>query len=837
MRLSTKHRYLFGTIAVAMLVLAVCVWRSDFFRTRPSSPISPSAGTETTRMTGPAAEPGSVTRSESNAIRVVEPGPAVGEHITIVGRIVDAARAPIRDARVLLRTPGEPWSRAADAPEAMVTQGRLNAWESITDHDGVFRYQVPPPESEFFELSSTSSIHLARLFTQFTRKFVAGTNDLGEFVLDARGAIGGVVRTQSGEPVEHAMVTSPGADVSVYTDARGHYLLGGVHEGIVTVSVSPLLYLHDSVYPGPLTSSSFSLLQQDAVRSGIQVQNGATSVLDITLDPATVLSGRIVDTSGRPVAGADIKATPADGEGRWSPGVSRQDGSFAMRLSRSVPHHLEVTAAGFARQRLERTFEQTTDDILVVLTPAEQFTFRVVDHRSGQPVERFGIGVVYPADSLTGAFGYVGPDAPHVGGEVELSALPLEQVVRVSAHGFAPVELPVASDLGISSVQTVRMHAGAIVEGRVVDRGTPVTGVLVSIQRTYVGDDGSGKPAGSAPMDLSLWLGGGRRSARSDTNGAFRIEHLPAGTWALSIRGESVEPRTVAVLTIAEDASIDAGTIETTPGASIVGRLIVPAGRSPARIFVQLDGNPAGRMSDDSGSFRFDGVAPGKHTISCQRNSLAATGDHSVEVELAAGEMKEITIDLTETLAAYVLVRVVRALVPVKEAQLAMDANGSTVQWHAGTTGADGMSEVECPPNRSVDLWVVGAAQTNLGATGTMTLAPEQHVERQITIVDGTFEIELPDTLAVPEDGWVEIGLRTNEGRQFAFIARTRTSSGARDAEWTSRRIVVGSVPPAEYAVSARVHAQVSKPVGEKTEALVCTSVVRSGETTFAKPK
>jgi hypothetical protein len=117
-----------------------------------------------------------------------------------------------------------------------------------------------------------------------------------------------------------------------------------------------------------------------------------------------------------------------------------------------------------------------------------------------------------------------------------------------------------------------------------------------------------------------------------------------------------------------------------------------------------------------------------------------------------------------------------------------------------------------------------------------LTLASEQRIEREIVLVDGTLEIELPDNVTVPEDGWVAIDLSTSGGGRFSFVARTKKSAGARDAEWTSRRIVVGSVAPAQYSVDVRAHVQAGDEV-QPASPHACVAVVRAGETTLARPK
>jgi hypothetical protein len=216
-------------------------------------------------------------------------------------------------------------------------------------------------------------------------------------------------------------------------------------------------------------------------------------------------------------------------------------------------------------------------------------------------------------------------------------------------------------------------------------------------------------------------------------------------------------------------------------------------------------------------------------------NAVAGTGDHVLDVDLADGETKSVTVDLRDTQPAHVRVRVMHNGSAVAGATVAADVNGSILPVDA-KTGADGRADITCPSGLPVKLWVAGAGGLPLGATTPMTLGAGQHVEVEIALVEGTLEIRMPALTGTPEKGSLSIALTTSDGRRATLEARTQSVSGARDLEWSSDRIALGPVPPGDYAVEIVVRTLLGE-AWQETSRLACNINVRADETAVAEPK
>jgi hypothetical protein len=809
-------------ISLVVLVVAMCAlvhWTvqrqhstpQPLTRDIPSAPVLRTSELTSARDLGPAA------RAEVQEKRPSSQTGLDAGRSSIVGRIVDAQHTPIVGQKVRLRSPGTPWCATEDPPRVEEPGFDLHAWESVTDAGGAFLFDVPVPTAQWFELSSPPPLYTTRLFVQFQRMFRSGKNDLGEFVLDLRGAIGGLLTDESGSPVNMALVMSPSAQASVHSDERGRYVLGGLPEGLVPILVRTPT--HIALEPAP-----------------IEVKSGSTTIADFVLRAAPVLAGRIVDPDGRPIAGADLVARLDDFKDERSLGRSVEDGTFEIHLAKPGRRFLEVRREGYLRPNFPQPFAPNTRDIEVVLQPAPKITMRVVDARTSAPIERFGFELVFAEDidrrvPLANFYRY--PSRP--GGEVTTPADIGKQYVRVSASGYAKVETRVIPDEDQPGIQTIRMHTGATIRGRLVEGVQPASDATVRASSTFIGDTGTRPYSGIVLMDLSFWLGLDH-SARCDAAGDFHVDHLPSGTWSITSSSPTATPRIIVAGHVDEDATLDIGTIEVAPGAKIEGKLIVPEGRSAANIRVGIDPSGFGSgISDATGAFLFEGLSAGKHVITCVGNDSAGTGDHVLDVELSAGETKSLTIDLRGTRPAHVRVRVTRNGSPVGGVKVAAEVMGSALPVDA-TTGADGRADVPCPSELPVTLSVPGAGGMPLGSTTPVTLQSDQRVEIEIAIVEGRLEMQLPPLLGTPDMGSLSISLTTPDGRRCTLEARTKSLIGARDVDWSSERVAIGSIPPGEYAVEVVVRTLQGEAWFD-TCRLACHISVRGDETTVAEPK
>jgi len=232
------------------------------------------------------------------------------------------------------------------------------------------------------------------------------------------------------------------------------------------------------------------------------------------------LSGVVVDGAGMPVAGAVLTAELEHGApdpalstgldarapaGLVSAPVTASDGRFLLEGLEPGRYRVGVSGAGLLAAEL-RMVPVPSDEVRIVVARQVSVTGTVTD--GDRPVGAAIVGL--RGEAIGGTLevktdahgGFTVPNLPEGRYQVyayqgALAARTV-RVARLGAGPFAPVEL--------------RLEAGAIVVGRVVDREEGV-GLVAAVELRPQGED-------QAP-----------RYARSGEDGVFRIEGVPNGRW------------------------------------------------------------------------------------------------------------------------------------------------------------------------------------------------------------------------------------------------------------------------------------------------------------------
>jgi hypothetical protein len=233
------------------------------------------------------------------------------------------------------------------------------------------------------------------------------------------------------------------------------------------------------------------------------------------------LTGLVVDGAGAPVAGAVLTAelergapdralsTGVDGgvafEGSVTAPQTAADGRFALEGLVAGRYRVSVTGPGLLAAEL-RMVPVPSDEVRIVVARQVAIAGTVTD--GGRPAGGALVGI--RGEAIGGTLdvktdsrgGFTVPNLPEGRYQVyayqgALAARTV-RVARLGAGPFAPVEL--------------RLEAGAIVVGRVIDRDEG-TGLIAAVELRPQGDD-------QAP-----------RYARTGDDGVFRIEGVPNGRW------------------------------------------------------------------------------------------------------------------------------------------------------------------------------------------------------------------------------------------------------------------------------------------------------------------
>lgn len=202
---------------------------------------------------------------------------------------------------------------------------------------------------------------------------------------------------------------------------------------------------------------------------------------------------------------------------------------------------------------------------------------------------------------------------------------------------------------------------GGIVAGIVEDAATrrPVAGARVEIQRAGGGPrraqavmiTRSVTSSGSGSNDTTMMLGGDS-SVRTDAEGRFRFEHLPAGQYELVVQADGYGKHTSAPFPLAAREKVDDRLESLSPGCSIEGAFTGLDQNAEGMVLVSatlLDeqGKPSGqptRSPTPLGSrYTLADLKPGRYRVSARQiviNGGESREAETVEVEVRAGEKK-----------------------------------------------------------------------------------------------------------------------------------------------------------------------------------------------------
>jgi protocatechuate 3,4-dioxygenase beta subunit len=213
-------------------------------------------------------------------------------------------------------------------------------------------------------------------------------------------------------------------------------------------------------------------------------------------------------------------------------------------------------------------------------------------------------------------------------GSFELRGVPPGRVrVRVRADGCldsAPQEIELAPG-ATSDVLAFALDAGIAVAGRVVDDGgRPVGDAQVTAYRQR---DGAG--GGRGPLNLQIdpedfdFLGlsaaTNRRSALSDSKGAFAIAALEPGRYRFTARHPDLAKASAKEVIVEAGKPVPEVVIELSAGGGIEGQVTGAAMRPlPDAVVVAFSLQTATTRSastDKAGSYRIDGLPPGQYFV------------------------------------------------------------------------------------------------------------------------------------------------------------------------------------------------------------------------------
>jgi protocatechuate 3,4-dioxygenase beta subunit len=432
-------------------------------------------------------------------------------------------------------------------------------------------------------------------------------------------------------------------------------------------------------------TASLEAALSDPVEAGPLERGVAVEGVDLHLKPAGTVVARVVDEKGGSLQGASVSVSPASEEDG-----NRMVGWMSMRMSNDAGA-ARTDAAGSARVRPVRPGAvrvkaslqnyRSAEVPLVAAAGAEtpalltlkaggDVAGRVVDEGNAPvggatvSVQRFGMGDMVNEERTTaedGAFRVGGLDGKGF-------------MVRAEKTGFVPTSLNGVDPEGEAVVVTLKA-AGAIV-GTVTDEGK----AAVAKFRVIAKKEGE---AGANPMDWQRFMSAMAGEPYEDPKGAFRVEGLEPGTYALEVRAEGFAPGHVegivvqagrdsaAAVVLPAGLALSGVVVRKSDGGAVAGaRLRVPGEGMFAEFDMDFDLTPfqdlpgaeenvdqaqqmmggfsrATAVSGADGRFTLRGLEAGSLRLMVQTKGLAPTTVRGVEVPAA----QDLKVELSEEAA------------------------------------------------------------------------------------------------------------------------------------------------------------------------------------------
>jgi len=339
----------------------------------------------------------------------------------------------------------------------------------------------------------------------------------------------------------------------------------------------------------------------------------------LVLARGVALEGGVVDTSGRPVEGAEVRLTEASDpeipgfseESDETKGLSGADGFFRIEdLRAGSTVDVSVERSGYAPGSAQGVQIPAEQPLRIVLQAAGSISGRVVDP-DGKPIAGAMVRVEIQAQAMgLTAFRSMPPfDRSDAEGGFRISNVtPGPLGVIAQAPGWqegsvANLELRAGEDKrGVEIV----LSPAAVLEGRVLSpSGQALTGAQVHV------------PPGEN-------RGGGFHMTSSDGDGHYVLDSLPPGPRTIEAsHPEHGMARRQVELRVGEN-SLD---IPLEGGSEVSGRVVDDAGTGVAGAQVWL-GSPGGSpplstLSQGDGSFRFAAVADGSYRAGAEKEGFA----------------------------------------------------------------------------------------------------------------------------------------------------------------------------------------------------------------------
>jgi protocatechuate 3,4-dioxygenase beta subunit len=453
-----------------------------------------------------------------------------------------------------------------------------------------------------------------------------------ELFLFPRGTLSGRVTDRAGQAVSGASVFAereaaagaPDVYRPVLSDRQGQFEVAGLEAGTYRI-----VALEREHAPG--------------IAAGIVVGREDDLRVDVTLEPGVDVTGRLVDSEQRPVAGK-VGFADLDGQ-RVSQALFQvlrteagPDGLFRLKLVPPGAHGLAVGGRGFATKRVDVSVAEKAIDLGdITLEMGNAIRGRVRD-RAGLPIADARVEALLPMNVTRSRNPSTGSTTSEADGRFTLAGLsPGPYQVRAQALGFGSATRP--AEAGAENVELILQPAGTLSGTVVDDSGRGVSSFRLAARA-------SNRPAvGNVPAPFA-----GKSVDGGD--GTFTLEDLTAGEYVVEIAAPELTPSVTPKVVISAGANSDLGRIVLRRGGIVKGTVVDSGGIAVPGARVQLDGQASfaavrsEAQTGADGEFELRGIEAGRVDLLASHPDYAEARVTGIDVEPARGPSEtQITLE------------------------------------------------------------------------------------------------------------------------------------------------------------------------------------------------
>ncbi len=540
----------------------------------------------------------------------------------VVGMVIDEEKRPVIGARLS--------SQAVSRETAMFLGPMMMAMDSrpsMSAPDGSFVLTVDS-DADLQVEGRKKGLPSGR---SATVRLAPGERKSGVLITIPGGlAVTGRVNERNGKPVAGVTVTAADARMEGPAAMARRVVLGAAMRGSDDELVRTA---NDGTFSMKLKEGSYDLLFR---RDGFapktlrtQQINASTKPLEVTLDPAVEIAGRVT-RGGSGVPGVQVNLMSeamVGGNAETGP-----DGSFRIGDLAPGQFMLSVSKPDEFIQDF-RTATAPASDITIEIPAGGRISGRVVDKTTKQPVTAFDAGVTVQR----GGGGMIFMGAPQTrsftsdDGTFVLENVPVGQTnLVVNAPGYTSSRLPLSVEEGkpIADLE-VPMDHGVRVTGRVTGPGgSALAGVSVRLDFMAPG----GGRVMRAPINNTM--------TATDENGDFTLEAMEPGEKTFNFSRSGYLTATKTATLSGDETRVD---VQLSSGQRLTG-VVVTEGGSPvadATVNAQTAAEGMGfrtTRTDANGTFQFEGLAPGRYTFSASKSGYA--DGVSRDVDITSGSVR-----------------------------------------------------------------------------------------------------------------------------------------------------------------------------------------------------